>query len=217
MSVRLASMQDLQSFMKGGAGIDQSGEKMAALEIILDDVSDAIQNEVIDSCGFSLLQSTSDGISAPLELYGSERYGRGKRNKILLRRFPVISVASVIDTTRNNYVFNVNHYSVDPNAAIIYLKYEHFFPDSPLAVQVVYTAGYAEIGSDATRKLAVPNYLRKATLAQCQFEFSRREPGSAPIGATTISRPDGSMVTEGGGLLKEVQQTIARFKQGRGF
>jgi hypothetical protein len=216
MSIRLASMQELQTFMKGGIGIAQSDEKMSALEIILDDVSDRIQNEIIDSCGFSLLQATSDGISAPIELYGNERYGRGKRNKILLRRFPIISVASVTDITRP-YVYNTNHYVVDPNAAIVYLKYEHVFPDVPMGVQVVYTAGYAEIGSDITRKLAVPNYLRSATLAQCQFEFSRREPGSAPIGANTISRPDGSIVTEGGGLLKEVKTAIARFKQGRGF
>lgn len=215
MSIRLASVSDVLAFMKGGAGIGADAEKKAALEIILDDVSDRIQNEIIDSCGFSLLQSTSDGVSGPIELYGTETYGRGKRNTILLRRFPVVSVASITDETSNR-VYDSSTYRIDPNAAIIYLQVG-CFPDAPMAVKVVYTAGYAEIGSDDQRALAVPGYLRSAVLAQVQFEFSRREPGGAPIGSNTITRPDGSMVTEGGGLLREVQRAIARFKQGRGF
>jgi hypothetical protein len=216
MSIRLASISEVKDFLKGGTTIPQNSEKQNALEIILDDVSDRIQNEIVNSCGFGLLQSTSDGTSGPQEFYGSEHYGHGpRRDKIRLKRFPVASVASLTDSIFNR-LYSPNNYVVDPAAAMIYLRIGSF-PDAPLAMQVVYTAGYAETGGDQTRKLAVPGYLRSACLVQVAFEYSRREPGNAPIGANTVSRSDGSVVTEGGGLLKEVQRAIVRFKQGSGF
>lgn len=186
---------------------------MTALGMILDGVSVAINNEILRSTGLSLLAGTSDGTQLPFEYYGSEHYGRAVRNTIRLKRGPVLAVSLVQDIS---LTIDPANYMVDPLAAIIYLRLGHF-SDSRRAVKVVYTAGFAEVGSDDTRALVVPEDLRNAALAQMAFEWTRRQPGGAVFGATNVTRPDGSIVLEGSGLLKEVKDVIKRYAKGRGW
>lgn len=213
MAIRLASIKNCQDFLKGGSDIASGSEKMTALGMILDGVSVAINNEILKSTGYSLLAATSDGTQLPFEYYGSEHYGRAARNTIRLKRGPVLATSLVQDCNR---VIDPANYNVDEVAAIIYLRFG-WFSDSRRAVKVVYTAGFAETGSDDTRALVVPEDLRNACLAQMAFEWTRREPGGPVFGATNITRPDGSLVVEGSGLLKEVKDVIKRYQKGRGF
>jgi hypothetical protein len=208
MGIRLASFADCTAFLKGGDGIAGDSEKNGLLNIILDGVSSAIETEIIGT-SYSLLQSTSDGTSSPLEFFGTENYGKNKRNIIRFPRFPVISVASVVDCNR---LVDPSNYYVDPLNAILYLR-NLSFSNAPRAVQVVYTAGFPEQGTDDQRKLIVPINLRNACLAQMAFEWSRATPGGVPFGASSISRPDGSVVIQGGGLLTEVQRVIQIYKK----
>lgn len=213
MAIRLASINNCKDFLKGGSAVASGSEQMTALGMILDGVSVAINNEILKSTGYSLLAGTSDGIQLPFEFYGNEHYGRGRRDTIRLKRGPVLAVSTVQDC---NLTIDPANYVVDPIAAILWLRMGHF-SDSPRAVKLIYTAGFAEIGSDDTRTLMVPEDLRNAALAQTAFEWTRREPGGAVFGATNVTRPDGSIVLEGSGLLKEVKEVIKRYAKGRGF
>jgi len=57
----------------------------------------------------------------------------------------------------------------------------------------------------------VPVDLRNACLAQVTFEFAKREPGGALYGATSIARPDGSVIYAVPDWLPEVKRVLLRY------
>lgn len=208
MAERLASVKNVQDYLKGGAGIVPATEQYTALVVILEGLSRAMMTEILGSPQRSLKQASA------VERYGNEHYGRHRRDRIRLRRFPVVSISSVDD---DGDVLDASEYRTNAEAAILY-RLSGKFTDEPLAVQVTYVAGYAETGSEAapqnnTLSLAVPADLRNACLEQLKHLWSEREPGGAISGATTISRPDGSVVFESVRWLKSVAAVLKSYKR----
>ena len=192
MTDRLASYTDFISLMKGGSSISPNSEEYTAANMILDGVSTRMAGYIFKSPFYRLAQLTSDGISSPTEFYGTEHYGLHGRNVIRLKRAPVQAILSIID---NTVLLTADQYQVDYNAAIIYRNVGRFYRQRKI-VQVIYTAGYASNGNSNADGLAldVPDDLRNACIQQSVHEFSQWAPGGVPLGVTTVSRPDGSMV-----------------------
>ena len=177
--------------MKGGDQITSGSEKYQALNYALDSVSRRMATYILKSPNIRMIQYTSDGIAGPREFYGIEHYGRDKRNQIRLKRTPVAAIVSITD---NDTLLTSDQYVVYHDAGIIYRNVGKFFRQYR-AVQVVYTAGYPSNGLNGDAlALVVPEDLRDACSAQVTYEFFKREPGGIPPGATTISRPDGSVL-----------------------
>lgn len=192
MAYRLASYAYLQSFMKSLDKVSSSDEKGVALGHLLDSVSSRMSKYIYRSGVYSLAQGTSDGTSSPLENYGIEHYGNWKRNIIRLKRFlGLVSITSVVDNGVGQAV-DASEYNVDYANAIIYRNVGSF---SSLfgAVQVIYASGYPLTGAGDTACLQAPDDLQAACAEQVAYEFTKREPGGVPIGASTVSRPDGSL------------------------
>jgi hypothetical protein len=205
---RLVSLQDVKDYMKGGAAL--TGEAEKALKLILDKISQVLQDEILGSPAYSLKQATSNGTDSPVERYGTEHYGLHRRDTIRLARFPVVTVLTVDD---DGSILPAASYQVDTAAAILRLV-TGAFSAVPYAVKVNYTAGYLEAGTtDATKALAVPDDLKWAALQQVVYEFTRREPGSMALGATSVVRPDGSMIVNSAAFLPEVKATLARYRR----
>jgi hypothetical protein len=210
MADRLAAYTDFQAFMKNAAGVDSTSEKGTAIGQALDGVSRRMATFITKSPTLGLAQLTSDGVSAPTEFYGTEHYGKHKRNLIrLMRPFNLVSVASIND---NGTFLTSDQFVVDYRFGAIRRIVGMFFCQ-PLAVQVIYTAGYAFAGSGDTLALQVPEDLRNACLKQAAYEFTVREPGGVPVGATTISRPDGSIVVPTQNWLPDVLDVMRQYRR----
>lgn len=192
MADRLASYNDLVAYMQGAADIAPKSAQYNALQYILDGVARRMATFILRSPYFRLAQVTSDGISSALEYYGTEHYGRHDRSIIRLHRFPLVSITSIFD---NQSSIDSSYYQLDYEEATIFRIVGKWYK-APKAVQIIYTAGFApnNLSGDAAA-LVVPEDLRNEYLRQCKYEYSRWQPGSLPPeGATTISRPDGSII-----------------------
>lgn len=210
MADRLASYSDIQTYLKDGASIDSSSEKGSALGMALDKVSRRMMTYILKGPTYTLRQYTSDGTSGPTEFYGVEHYGLSKRNLIRLARpFNLVSVTSVID---NGTTLDSTQWVADYRVGTIYRLTGRFF-GYPQAVQVIYTSGWPVTGGGDTQKLAVPDDLTEACCKQCSYEFTAREPGGVPVGATTVSRPDGSIVVPAQNWLPAVLDTMKQYRR----
>lgn len=207
MSNRIASLNQAKAFLKGGETIAPDSEQGIAIVLILEGLTRTIETYLTRSESLSLLQ-----VSAA-ERYGNQPpprgYGRHNRNVVILRRKPVASVTTVDD---DGTAIDSDNYRVDSEAGILY-RLRGKFSDSPLAVEITYTAGYAEVydtvDDDNTRRLAVPLDIRNATLKQLAHEWSKREPGGAVYGATSVARPDGSVIFDSNvAWLRDVKATL---------
>jgi hypothetical protein len=207
---RLASFNDLASFMRGGSEIVPETEQYTAANLILDGVSRRMATYILRSQFYRLAQTTSDGISSALEFYGTEHYGWHDRLIIRLHRFPLISITSLID---NETPLDSTYYQLDYEESTIMRVVGKFYRQRK-AVQVIYTAGFAATGSGDTAALVVPEDLRNACLLQTKYEYSRWQPGGVPpAGATTISRPDGSIIVPAQTWLTEVKDVLDSYRR----
>lgn len=215
MADRIASYDALQQFMKGGSAIADNSEDSQALNQILDGVSSRIAKFILRSTVYRLAQLASDGVNSPLELYGTEHYGHTDRNVIRLNRHcNFVAITSIIDNVQvggGNPVTS-DAYNVDTVAAVIYRRSGMFYP-YPKCTQVIYTSGYPATGAADTACLQVPEDLRNACMLQCQFEFNERQPGGVPAGATTIARPDGSLVIPAQEWLPRVLDVLLDYRK----
>jgi len=206
---RLASFNSLLAFLKGGkTAITPAAESYAALQTILDSASAAIGNYCLPSTFLSLLQQSVT------ETFGIEHYGRHARNQIRLGLPPIASVASVTDNLPlGGSLLDPSEYVVDPRSGILTRIHGKFYC-GPQAVQVVYTGGYAPNGQTGDDyALNVPNDLAMAALEQAAYEFSLREPGGAFYGVSSMSRPDGSLVSSvEKNLLPQVKALLAPYR-----
>lgn len=210
MSDLLASYADFQTYIKDGKTISSNSEKGAAIVGLLARTSRRMETYILKSSVYSLGQYTSDGISGPTEFYGVEHYGLHKRNLIRLARpFNLVSVTSIID---GDTTLTTDYFNVDYRTGTIY-RTTGRFKCYQLAVQVIYTAGWAVIGSGDTLKIGVPDDLTDACLKQSAYEFSVREPGGVPVGASTISRPDGSIVVQPKNWLPDVLDAMKQYRR----
>jgi hypothetical protein len=208
--IRLASFNDLAAFMKGGAEIAPGSEQYTAANYILDGVSRRMANYILRSNFYSFSQVTSDGISSALEFYGTEHYGWHDRSIIRLHRFPLVSVSSIID---NQSSVDSTQYVLDYEESTIMRIVGKFYRQRK-AVQVIYTAGFAATGAGDSGKLNVYEDLRNACLLQAKYEYSRWQPGGVPpAGATTISRPDGSIIVPAQAWLTEVKDVMDGYRR----
>lgn len=207
---RLASFQDFCNFAKGAQNLSSQDERGVAVGMMLDGLGVRIANYILKSTQFPLYQYASDGVSGAAEFYGIEHYGKHKRN--LIRLFRPFNIASITSVTDNQTLLTSDLYSLDPKNGSLWRLNGMFYPQ-PLAVQVVYTAGYPAIGAGNTAKLGVPSDLNIACLQQAQFEFNAREPGGVPVGANTISRSDGSIVIQPQNWIKSVQNILDQYRR----
>jgi len=208
-TVRLASFENVQTALKGGGDIQSSDEQGTRIQQFLDGISRRMMTYILKSAQFSLAQSTSDGSSGPLEYYGTEQYGLHKRNLIrLYRPLNLTAVTAVID---DGNTLTSDQYYVDYRVGSIRRIVGRFYPYSG-AVQVIYTAGYAAIGAGDTLALQVPFDLRDACVKQTIYVFTASEPGGVPVGATTISRSDGSVVVPSVDWLPDVKQVMDQYR-----
>ena len=206
----LASYSDFQGYCKDGASIPSTSEKGSAIVGLLKRTSRRMATYILKGTTYSLAQSTSDGVSGAIERYGVEHYGAHKRNLIrLYRPFNLTAVTSVID---GDTVLTTDYFNVDYRVGAIY-RISGRFQCYPLAVQVIYTAGWAPMGAGDTLKLCVPDDLTDACLKQSAYEFSKREPGGVPVGATTISRPDGSVVIKAQAWIDDVLDAMNQYRR----
>lgn len=204
---RLASYNDVKAFLKGGEDIPAQSEKYNALQYILDGVSRKIETYCLRSVVSSWLQQTFT------ELYGIEHYGRHSRDTIRLKNTPVVSITSVTDNMpAGASVVDPSEYTTEPNAGIIYRVVGKFYC-APLAVQVIYVAGYAATGLGDTYAIQVPVDVRNACLEQVAYELSLREPGGPLYGVDSISRPDGSIVQKTTDLLSSVKFALEPYRR----
>lgn len=210
MADRLASYSDIQDYLKDGASISSESDKGTALGMALDKVSRRMMTYILKGPTYTLRQYTSDGVSGPTEFYGVEHYGLHKRNLIRLARpFNLVSVTAVID---NGTTLDSSQWVLDPRVGTIH-RLTGRFAGFPQAVQVIYTSGWPTTGAGDMTKLAVPDDLTEGCCKQVTYEFTRREPGGVPVGATTISRPDGSVVTKAGVWLDDVLDTMKQYRR----
>ena len=96
---------------------------------------------------------------------------------------------------------------VDPENAILTRIVGWFYP-IPRSVQVIYTAGFPVAGAGVTQAIQVPEDLNEGCCLQSAYEFAEAEPGFIPAGATTVSRPDGSVVVPAQKWLTRVQDIL---------
>lgn len=210
MADRLASYKNFQDFAKGASNIQASDERGLAIGRMLDGISRRMENYILKGPTYSLKQAASDGTNSPLEYYGTEHYGLHKRNLIRLNRpFNFTAVTSIVD---NGTTLTADQFYADYRVGTIHRIVGKFY-SQPGAVQVVYTSGFPVTGAGDQQKLAVPDDLTNACLLQAQFEFDRREPGNVPPGATTVSRPDGSIVIKAQAFLDEVQDVLDAWRR----
>jgi hypothetical protein len=211
MADRLASFSDFANFIKGGSSIKPDSEMYTAVNLMIDGISRRIASFILKSTQLRLAQLTSDGLSAPIERFGTDDYGLHKRNTIILPRGPVVVVSSVND---NGTLLAASDYNVDYRRGIIYRVNGRFFC-LPQCVQVIYTAGFPFNGkSGDDLALVVPEDLRNASLAQEAYEYSRYQPGGIPFGAQTVSRPDGSIVIKAQPWLDDVEDVLEKYQIG---
>lgn len=201
-------MTSLLQFLKGGtAGIVDGSESSTALNLLLDAASRAIENYCLPSPYFNWLQQSWT------ETFGIEDYGRGSRNRIRLSVAPVASITSVTDNLPlGGSLLDSSEYVVNPNSGVLSRIHGKFYC-GPQAVQVAYVAGYAPTGTGDTYCLTVPADIAMACLMQVAYEFSLRQPGGPFYGISSLSRPDGSLVSAvANGLLSEVKAKLAQYR-----
>lgn len=203
---RLASMANTLAFIKGGAGLASGSESFNAISLILDAASKAIENYCLPSSAFNWLQQTWT------ETFGVDHYGRGMRNQIRLSVTPVNSITSVTDNLPiGGNLLDSSEYVVNPKSGILWRIHGKFYC-GPEAVQVVYNAGYAPTGAGDTYCLAVPADLAMGCMEQVAYEFSLRQPGGSFYGVSSLSRPDGSMVSSvTNNLLPSVKAKLSQY------
>lgn len=197
--------------MQGGSDISPESEQYTALNYILDGVSRRMATYLLRSPYYRLAATTSDGINSQLEFYGTEHYGWHDRSTIRLHRFPLIAVTSIFD---NQTSIDATQYQLDYEESTIMRVVGKFYRQRK-AVQVVYTAGFSPNGQSGDAAcLAVPEDLRNAFLLQVKYEYSRWQPGGIPpAGATTISRPDGSVIVPAQPWLNEVKDVMDGYRR----
>lgn len=161
MAERLASLSDVKTLLRGTVEDGSAEEK--ALALLLDGVSTRMISWILKSPHLSWEQAQF------VESYGTEHYGFQDRDTIRLARAPIVTIDEVDD---DGTVIDAADYTVNANSAVLRLFGGRRFTNEVRAVDVTYTAGWAETGSGDQIRLAVPDDLRLACARVTQREFS---------------------------------------------
>ena len=177
MAERLSSLSDVKTLLRGTV-LDGSVEEKA-LALLLDGVSTRMISWILKSPHLSWKQAQF------IESYGTEHYGFQDRDTIRLARAPVVTIDEVDD---DGTVVDAADYTVNANSAVLRLLGGKRFTNEVRAVDVTYTAGWAESGSGDQVRLAVPDDLRVACARVTQRDYSDHQTG---IHVGTVSKQSG--------------------------
>jgi len=173
----------------------------SVLEVLIEGVTEAFTGFV----GRSLALSTD-----------STRYldGNGKA-KLFLPRYPVVSIASVVDDDDTLVEGQDEDYILNEREGIL-TRLTGVWTDGPEEVKLTsYVAGYVvQDAVPTTGQTALPGDLKLAALKQAAFEFQAFM--KKDWGESSRTFPDGSVSKqETGALLKEVKEVLGRYRAWR--
>ena len=128
-----------------------------------------------------------------------------KRSELAVGRFPLLSVTSVHESTDGDFdssaLLETDDYFVNTTEGRVELRGGSQFVGGPGSVQVVYTAGYEDIGF-------VPMDLRMAATQQVAYSYQRRSSG----GITSESVNGMSVTRFVEDLLPQLKQAIDKYQ-----
>lgn len=135
----------------------------------------------------------------------TEYFDGGGRNMLLLRNYPVASVASVHDDFSRTYgdatLIAPTSYGLDKELGILRLDSGLFFLDGNQNVKVVYTGGYAD----------APHDLKQAVILGAVALFEERK----NVGVNSRSLGEGGTVSYRHGIPDEIMMMLAPFRSRR--
>jgi hypothetical protein len=123
-------------------------------------------------------------------------YFTGCGNRLLLNRYPVISItsikiSSIYDFDNETALVANSGYRIvagGKNGIVFGILYD--WPDIPDAIQVVYRGGYCAAGqTPGSGEYALPDDLREAAIEQASFLFKRKD----DLGLSSVSIQGGSI------------------------
>lgn len=211
---RLCSVNEAKAFIEGtgGAAVDAVG--LTKLRELVDAVSEEMETEILGNQLVGELASGLKQLSATGS-YGPEDYGLHERSVILLRRH--LNVASITSVTDDGTALAAAEFKLDKELGAVRLLGGRRFSTKPRAVDVVYTAGYAETGSADTLKLSAPADLNLAAQEYAAFRYMRFK-GTYPVGVEVVNRFNGSLAQAEhvGSLPKSVFHIVRKYGRSRG-
>ena len=200
MAERLASLSDVKVLLRGTVNDGTAEEK--ALAFILDGVSTRMISLILKSPQLSWKQNQF------IESYGTEHYGFQDRDTIRLDRAPVVTIDEVDD---DGTIVDAADYVTNANSAILRLLGGKRFTNEVEAVQVTYTAGWAETGVEDQVRLAVPDDLRLACAQMTQRVYSDHQIG-VQIGVISKQSGESNWLFETVEFPAAILATLKRYR-----
>lgn len=186
--------------MKRELGITDSKDD-AALTLWLE----GLQVKFESHCERDFLRSTS-----------VTEYFDGDVTSLLLRRYPVESIASIhIDVDQDwdddNLLDSDDDYLLQPNRGkIFYGRGNTKWPEGRQHIRVVYTGGYVAAGQAVgAGQTAMPDDLRRAMLLQAGFEWRNR----LQLGRESVSGQGATVSLAPAELLPEVKAILSLYRR----
>ena len=186
-TIALTTFEDVQTLL---------GDLSADDRFVVEQLSDALTDRIERYTGrkFSYL-------AGAVEVFSPGR----KRSELAVGRFPLVSVASVHESTDGEFdsgaLLETDDYFVNTTEGRVELRGGSQFVGGPGSVQVIYTAGYEDIGF-------VPMDLRMAATQQVAYSYQRRSSG----GITSESVNGMSVTRFVEDLLPQLKQAIDKYQ-----
>lgn len=172
---------------------------------IIDDIIRGIANLFENYCNRIFILNTSD----------ATEYYDGGVNVIIVKRYPIVSITSVTESTDydwdNETALTANDgYRSTNDKGIIHRLASDFYCGRDI-VRIVYTGGYVAPGCDVgSGETALPDDLREAAIKQARYELKRKD----DLGLSAVSAM-GTNITKYAedDLLPIVKRTLNHYRR----